>query len=316
MSDKLIVALDVDNIEQAEAIVDELYPVVKIFKVGNELFSATGPEVLKRISAKGANVFLDLKFHDIPNTVAKAVKATTRFRPFMVNVHASGGQEMIKAAAGSIKSLSKDKRPILLAVTVLTSIDRKALQQLGISRPPIKQVVHLAKTAKSSGADGVVCSPQEIQEVRNACGKKFIIVTPGIRPAGDNVFDQKRIATPEWAIRKGADFIVNITNDAWFKKSSAAYQHNQCLVFRAVENKVSAARIANTGPSLFIEPTGRIEERLINQAGQDLFIDGFLTADLLRGLKETFFTKFGDIFAYICIIFFAVSCFVKFRRQD
>ncbi len=117
-------------------------------------------------------------------------------------------------------------------------------------------------------------------------------------------------------VRKGADFMVNITNDAWFKKSSAAYQHNQCLVFRAVENKVSVARVGNTGPSLFIEPTGRIEKRLINQYGQDLFIDGFLTTNLLRGLKETFFTKFGDIFAYMCIIFFAMGCFVKFRRQD
>lgn len=208
MKDKLIVALDVDDLKKAEELVDRLYPTVKIFKVGSELFSSAGPEAVKMVKEKGAEVFLDLKFHDIPNTVAKTVKAAARLKPLMLNIHSLGGADMIKAASGSIKSLPKNKRPLLLAVTVLTSIDKAALQKLGISRPPIKQVIFLAKLAKDSGADGVVCSPKEIQAVRQACGKNFVIVTPGIRPAGGNSFDQKRIATPSWAIKKGADFIV------------------------------------------------------------------------------------------------------------
>ncbi len=208
MINKLIVALDVDSFKKAKNFVDELYPTVKIFKVGSELFTIAGPEAVKMIKAKGAGVFLDLKFHDIPNTVAKAVKATAKLQPIMLNIHASGGADMIKAASASIKSLPKDKRPVLLAVTVLTSIDKSTLRKLGVSRSPIKQVVYLAKLAKTCGANGIVCSPKEIQAVRQSCGKKFIIVTAGIRPAGGSSFDQKRIATPAWAIKKGADFIV------------------------------------------------------------------------------------------------------------
>ncbi len=206
--DKLIVALDIDTLEKAEALVDKLYPAVRIFKIGSELFSSAGPEAARMIKRKGAEVFLDLKYHDIPNTVARAVKVAARLKPLMINIHASGGPDMIKAASGSIKSLPKNQRPLLLAVTVLTSIDKTILNKLGISRPPIKQVTFLAKTAKASGADGVVCSPKEIRAVRKTCGENFVIVTPGVRPAGAGSFDQKRIATPAWAIKKGANFIV------------------------------------------------------------------------------------------------------------
>jgi len=207
-SNKLIVALDVDNMQEAEKLVDLLYPAVKIFKVGKELFTSTGPDAVKMIKEKGAEVFLDLKFHDIPNTVARAVKVAAKLEPFMLNIHASGGADMIKAAAGSIKSLPKDKRPLLLGVTVLTSIDKPTLHSLGISRPPIKQVLHLAKITKSAGCDGVVCSPKEIRPVRLACGRNFVIVTPGVRPEGTGYFDQKRVTTPKEAIRRGANFIV------------------------------------------------------------------------------------------------------------
>lgn len=208
MKNKLIVALDADSFKKAKNFVDELYPTVKIFKVGSELFTTAGPEAVKMIKAKGAEVFLDLKFHDIPNTVAKTVKAAAKLQPIMLNIHALGGADMIKAASASIKSLPKDKRPILLAVTVLTSIDKSTLCKLGVSRSPIKQVVYLAKLAKTCGVNGIVCSPKEIQAVRQSCGKKFIIVTAGIRPVGGSSFDQKRIATPARAIKKGADFIV------------------------------------------------------------------------------------------------------------
>ncbi len=208
MSNKLIVALDVDALQKAKRLVDKLYPAIKIFKVGSELFTACGPEAVDMINKKRAKVFLDLKFHDIPNTVAKAVVHAARLGVFMVNVHASGGGEMIKAAKKALIALPKNKRPILLAVTVLTSIDKVTLKSLGINRPTIKQVCLLAKMAKAYGADGVVCSPQEIKQVRRACGKNFIIVTPGVRPQGKALADQKRVATPQEAIKQGADFIV------------------------------------------------------------------------------------------------------------
>lgn len=208
MSDKLIVALDVDTLQKAKALVDKLYPAIKIFKVGNELFTAAGPQAVNMINKKGAKVFLDLKFHDIPNTVANAVKQAVGLGVFMVNIHASGGADMIKAAKEALKFLPKNKRPTLLAVTVLTSIDKATLKSLGINRPPIKQVSLLAKMAKAHGADGVVCSPQEIKEVRRACGKRFVIVTPGVRPLGKALADQKRVATPQEAVRQGANFIV------------------------------------------------------------------------------------------------------------
>ncbi len=208
MGDKLIVALDVNTLQKARTLVDKLYPAIKIFKVGSELFTAAGPQAVRMINKKGAKVFLDLKFHDIPNTVASAVKQAAGLDVFMVNIHASGGSDMIKAAKEALKLLPKNKKPVLLAVTVLTSIDKATLKSLGINRPPIKQVCLLAKMAKAHGADGVVCSPQEIKQVRRACGKRFVIVTPGVRPLGKALADQKRVATPQKAIKQGADFIV------------------------------------------------------------------------------------------------------------
>ncbi|MBN1405824.1 MAG: orotidine-5'-phosphate decarboxylase [Candidatus Omnitrophica bacterium] len=208
MKDRLIVALDTATLNEAEALVDKLYPLVKLYKIGSQLFCAKGPDAVRAINKKGARVFLDLKFHDIPNTVSKAIEAAAGLNPFMLNIHASGGAEMIKSAAAAMKLLPQKTRPALLAVTVLTSIDKKALKQLGITRSPAKQVVYLAKLAQQNGADGVVCSPAEVKEVRKSCGRDFIIVTPGIRSGTDKKFDQKRTAAPKEAIENGADYIV------------------------------------------------------------------------------------------------------------
>lgn len=204
MNNKLIVALDVDSLDKAKRLVDMLYPAVKVFKVGNELFTSCGPEAVKMIHKKNAKVFLDLKYHDIPNTVAKAVKRAAEMGVFMLNMHASGGSAMMKAA----KHAANSNRMCLLAVTVLTSIDKRSLKDLGIRKTPLNQVKHLALLAKRSGIDGVVCSAQEADAVRKLCGRNFVIVTPGIRPKSADVTDQKRITTPSYAISKGADYIV------------------------------------------------------------------------------------------------------------
>lgn len=204
MKDRLIVALDVASLKEAKALVDRLYPLVKIFKVGSQLFTACGPEAIKMIGKKGAKVFLDLKFHDIPNTTALAIKAAKDMGVFMVNLHASGGKGMLKAAVSA-----RGKRgPILLAVTVLTSLDVKGLKDIGIKRSPSAYVKDLALLARSCGLDGVVCSAREITAIRRACGSRFIIATPGIRPAKGKREDQKRVATPEDALAWGADYIV------------------------------------------------------------------------------------------------------------
>jgi len=205
MIDRTIVALDVDSLKKAKALVDKLYPHIEIFKVGKELFTSAGPEAVRMIHKKRAKVFLDLKFHDIPSTVAKAVAAVSKMRVFMTNIHASGGKEMIRAAVTAKRG---SRYPILLGVTVLTSFDKEGLKSIGIKTSPLKQVASLATLAKTGGLNGVVCSAQEIEKVRQTCGKKFIIVTPGIRPASKNAQDQKRIATPEYAFDKGADYIV------------------------------------------------------------------------------------------------------------
>jgi orotidine-5'-phosphate decarboxylase len=178
-----------------------------MFKVGSQLFTSEGPRAVQELAGLGFDIFLDLKFHDIPNTVAGAVAAAAKLpRVRLVNVHASGGVEMMRAAreaAGSGKS-----RPAVLAVTILTSLDAKALRIIGMSGSPASRATSLAQLAKSAGMDGVVASAQEVKAIRRACGPKFLIVVPGIRPAATSANDQSRIATPAEAIRAGADYLV------------------------------------------------------------------------------------------------------------
>jgi orotidine-5'-phosphate decarboxylase len=202
---KLIVALDVDSVERAKKLVDMLYPEVQIFKIGSQLFTKSGPAAVKMVRKKGAKVFLDLKFHDIPNTVACAAQEAKLHEVFMLNVHALGGSEMMRAV---VKARGKSKTPLLLAVTVLTSMDRRELGNIGIFRSSSAQVKKLALLAKECGMDGVVCSGHEIGIVRKACGRGFIVLTPGIRPISKSRQDQKRVVTPQIAAKKGADYIV------------------------------------------------------------------------------------------------------------
>ena len=178
-----------------------------MFKVGSQLFTTEGPRAVQKLAGLGFDIFLDLKFHDIPNTVAGAVAAAAKLpRVRLVNVHASGGIEMMRAAreaAGSGKS-----RPALLAVTILTSLDAKALRAIGMPGSPASRATALAQLAKRAGMDGVVASAQEVRAIRRACGPKFLIVVPGIRPAATAANDQSRVATPAEAIRAGADYLV------------------------------------------------------------------------------------------------------------
>jgi orotidine-5'-phosphate decarboxylase len=196
--DKLIVALDVDSFKEARRFVRLLKKEVRIYKVGSILFTAAGPDLVKMIRDEGGKVFLDLKYHDIPNTVAKACEAAAGLGLFMLDLHASGGREMLRAARAAVKKGGRS--PLLVGVTVLTSREGE-----GISR----EVVRLAVECRKAGLDGVVCSPREIEAVRVRCGKNFVIVTPGIRPAGSSrQDDQRRVATPSQAIRRGADYLV------------------------------------------------------------------------------------------------------------
>ena len=210
--DRLIVALDVATMDEAAALLDRLQGVVGAWKIGSQLFTACGPSAVELVQKRGGAVFLDLKFHDIPNTVAGAVREATRMGVFMLNVHASGGSPMLKAAAEAARQATREfsvARPLCLAVTVLTSLDRALLQrELNVPLSVEGHVLHLAGLAKAAGLDGSVCSPQEIRAVRNALGREWVIVTPGVRPAGSEAGDQARVATPEAAIRAGADYIV------------------------------------------------------------------------------------------------------------
>lgn len=212
VKDKICLALDVDNLKKARELVEQLHDYVGVFKVGKELFTSVGPEIVKEINNLGGKVFLDLKYHDIPNTAAKAGEAATQLGVFMFNVHASGGLTMMEAVAESVRNKASAlgvQRPLILAVTVLTSIDRDMMnQELNVSGDVEKQVVHLALLAQKAGLDGVVCSPKEIKAIRKACGRDFVIVTPGVRPAWSTTDDQKRITTPRQAIDDGADFLV------------------------------------------------------------------------------------------------------------
>lgn len=212
----LIVALDFDSLSSAIKFAKQIADLVGMFKIGNQLFTAAGPAAVKEIATMGCGVFLDLKFHDIPNTVAGAVLSSAAMAGVqLVNVHALGGTAMLEAAAQAISAgvpMGAD-RPRLLAVTVLTSMNQKALREVGISGPPKTRVVKLARLAKQVGVDGVVASVQEARAIRKACGREFLIVTPGVRPedkiAGSKKKDdQARTATPTEAIRAGADYIV------------------------------------------------------------------------------------------------------------
>ena len=209
---RILVALDVDSSARALALADTLRGTVAGYKIGKQLFTAEGPEVVRALTARGDRVFLDLKFHDIPNTVAGAVRSAIATGAWMVNVHASGGSAMMRAAAEAAHDTAAKTgaaRPLVIGVTVLTSMDEAALAEVGTTRPVIEQVVHLARLAKAAGLDGVVASPQEIAAIRTACGPDFHIVTPGIRPAGQaGTDDQARTLTPKEAVAAGATYLV------------------------------------------------------------------------------------------------------------
>lgn len=210
--ERLVLALDVENFEKADELVDKLSDYVGVFKVGSQLFTAEGAKVVNMINERGGKVFLDLKFHDIPNTVARAAEVATKLGVYIFDVHTSGGYEMMRAATEASKKISLalgSRKPLILGVTLLTSINQEILEKdLGIKRKLEEQVVHLAKLAKIAGLDGVVASPREIKGIRKACGEDFIILTPGIRPTGKSSDDQKRIMTPREAIKLGANFLV------------------------------------------------------------------------------------------------------------
>ncbi len=210
MRDRIVIALDVGTKREALALAGELEDA-RILKIGMELFTAEGPGLLEEAAAMGKKAFLDLKYHDIPNTVAGAVRSAIRHRVHMLTLHTSGGKEMMAAAARAADEESAragTSKPLLLGVTILTSLKDDDLHQIGYARATADQVLRLALLAKAAGLDGVVCSPHEIEAIKRECGVGFLVVTPGIRPAWAGAQDQKRIMTPAEAMRKGADYLV------------------------------------------------------------------------------------------------------------
>jgi len=205
-SSPVIVALDYDNQRSALALADKLDPSQCRLKVGKELYTAVGPELVSGLVSRGFDVFLDLKFHDIPNTVAKAIGAAADLGVWMANVHASGGTRMMAAAKQALQQRGSAMR--LIAVTVLTSMDESDLRELGIQRSLSDHVMHLAQLAKNAGLDGVVCSAQEASALKAALGADFQLITPGIRLADSAADDQRRIVTPQDAMRFGSDYLV------------------------------------------------------------------------------------------------------------
>ena len=210
--DKLIVALDLPTADAASRLAEKLRGRVGMFKVGSGLFTAEGPLLARFLAAQGEKVFLDLKFHDIPNTVRAAAREATALGVGMLNVHGLGGRKMMEAAVEGVREAlpaRRDRaRPLVLAVTLLTSLASEDLDEMGLAGTPEDAVVRLARLAQKAGLDGVVASPREITAVRRACGQRFVIVTAGIRPAATASNDQARTSTPESAIRAGADFLV------------------------------------------------------------------------------------------------------------
>lgn len=209
--DKLIVALDVDTRDEALKLVAALKESVGLFKIGLELFTLYGPDIVDDIKKAGGNVFLDLKFHDIPNTVARSASAAVKLGVSMFSVHALGGYDMMKKAGEAAKSTAdemKTARPKVLAVTILTSMDAGSIKKVGIEESLESEVLSLAKSAKEAWLDGVVASPAEVKALRKAMGNNFLIVTPGVRPLWASHDDQRRVATPLEAFSNGADYIV------------------------------------------------------------------------------------------------------------
>jgi orotidine-5'-phosphate decarboxylase len=203
---RIIVALDYSEVEAARRFVAKIRPEFCRLKVGKELFVTAGPAFVRELVAQGYDVFLDLKFHDIPNTVAQACKAAARLGVWMMNVHASGGPRMLSAARESLEGMQQ--RPLLIAVTVLTSMGADELEAVGVEAKTEQQVLRLGRLTRAAGLDGVVCSALEAPILRQALGADFYLVTPGIRPAGSEAGDQSRILTPAQAIRAGADYLV------------------------------------------------------------------------------------------------------------
>ncbi len=204
---ELIVALDVSSTSEVEQAVDRLGDAVSFYKIGLELFSAEGPDVVRAVKSRGKKIFLDLKLHDIPRTVERAVKAGAELGVDLMTIHAAGGKAMIRAAKDAALSCGA-KAPKILAVTMLTSLDQSDLSDLGIGREMKAQVEALGLLACENGADGIVCSPKEVANMRAALGPEALLVTPGVRPAGADVGDQKRVATPGQAVKDGSTHLV------------------------------------------------------------------------------------------------------------
>ncbi len=204
--DRLIVALDVSSAAQARQVVQTLGEVISTYKIGKQLFTAEGPGIVRDLVSSGRKVFLDLKFHDIPNTVAGAVGSAAGLGVSMLTVHASGGSKMLKAAVDAANA--SDSKPMVLAVTVLTSLSDSDLQEIGVSGNVLSQVLRLGSVARAAGCGGLVASPHEARELRQELGDGFEIVTPGVRPAGAAVGDQARVLTPAQAIAAGATRLV------------------------------------------------------------------------------------------------------------
>jgi len=211
-AEKIAIALDVPDLDSARVLLDQLQDSGRLFKVGSQLFTSVGPAIIKEIKDREKSLFLDLKFHDIPNTVARAAEVATELGVDIFNIHISGGAEMMKTAAEAVYSKASKlsiKKPILLGVTMLTSIDKPSFQNVfSSSRDLTPQIAYMAKLAEDSGLDGVVASPQEIKLIRETCGNDFVILTPGIRLEQLENDDQKRIMTPSQAFSEGADYIV------------------------------------------------------------------------------------------------------------
>ena len=201
---RLIIAMDFSTLEAAVAVARAIDPESCRLKVGHQLYTAAGPDAVRRLSSMGFDIFLDLKYHDIPNTVAQACRAATELGVWMVNVHAGGGPAMLEAAKAAVGSGG----PLVVAVTILTSIDEQQYEQIGYAGSIAERVVKLAELAQASGLDGVVCSAQEAQILRRLLGDEFLLVTPGIRPAGAASGDQQRVMTPAAAIAAGSDYLV------------------------------------------------------------------------------------------------------------